>query len=38
MKSICNVFYLYRVRWQFEQAKDNHPELGNHVNELRNEL
>lgn len=38
MKSICNVFYLYRVRRQFERAKADHPELGFHINELRNEI
>lgn len=38
MRSIRNVFYLYKVRRQFERAKADHPELGNHINELRNEI
>ena len=38
MRSIRNVFYLYRVTCQFERAKADHPELGNHINELRNEI
>lgn len=38
MKSIRNVFYLHRVKRQFECAKADHPELGNHINELRSEI
>ena len=38
MKNIRNVFFMPRVKRQFEKAKAAHPELGNHINDLRNEI
>ena len=38
MKNIRNVFFMPRVKRQFEKAKAVHPELGNHINDLRSEV
>ena len=38
MKNIRNVFFMPRVKRQFEKAKAAHPELGNHINDLRGEI
>ena len=38
MKNIRNVFFMPRVKRQFEKAKAAHPELGNHINDLRSEI
>ena len=38
MKNIRNVYFMPWVKRQFEKAKAEHPELGNHINDLRNEV
>lgn len=38
MKNIRNVYFMPRVKRQFEKAKAAHPELGNHINDLRDEI
>ena len=38
MKNIRNVFFMPRVKRQFEKAKVAHPELGKHINDLRSEI
>ena len=38
MKNIRNVFFMPRVKRQFEKAKAIHPELGNHIDDLRGEI
>ncbi len=38
MKNIRNVYFMPQVKRQFEKAKAAHPELGNHINNLRDEI
>ena len=38
MKNIRNVYFMPQVKRQFEKAKAEHPELGNHINNLRDEI
>ena len=38
MKNIRNVFFMPRVKRQFEKARAAHPELGDHINDLRNAI
>ena len=38
MRNIRNVFFMPRVKRQFEKAKAAHPELGKHINDLRDEV
>lgn len=38
MKNIRNVYFMPWVKRQFEKAKAEHPELGNHINDLRDEV
>ena len=38
MRNIHNVYYLPWVKRQFAKAKAAHPELGNHIDDLRGEV
>lgn len=38
MKNIRNVYFMPWVKRQFEKAMAAHPELGNHINDLRDEV
>lgn len=38
MRNIRNVFFMPHVKRQFEKAKTAHPELGEHINDLRGEV
>ena len=38
MKNIRNVYFMPWVKRQFEKAKAEHPELGIHINDLRDEI
>ena len=38
MKNIRNVYFMPRVKRQFEKARAEHPELGKHINDLRDEI